>query len=359
MRTLLFVASTVLFALLVVSWIASFAYPLGVTVFGFRRYAIVCDGGVIQFRRSVKTDIVQYGWNAWSVEEVGFAPADAPLKVMWWRPIPPHLAFSPWRIYSEGEVLLGGGYVPEPSTGRTTAMGELTRATAVAYWPIALVLSVPAGWMSLGLRQRVISRRRRAAGMCARCGYDLRGTPQRCPECGLTTDGRGTIFDSTKEPHMPSLRVPAVALFALMLAAFAAAATTIGCRREPLGARTSSAGSSSTATTQPSRPILGLQPGWELAPRATYSAAQTATQAIIKARGENPTAGYEVKLVQSPLRISPPQWMLARKPPDGAVAQMITPFEATGSFETNQRVKKVVVTDASGRHEVEVERARE
>ena len=44
--------------------------------------------------------------------------------------------------------------------------------------PAAVLTLPPAAWLALTLRRR---RRTRA---CARCGYDLRGTPHRCPECG-------------------------------------------------------------------------------------------------------------------------------------------------------------------------------
>lgn len=56
------------------------------------------------------------------------------------------------------------------------------RTTAVPLWPIATVASIlPAGvLLSLALR-----RRREFDGKCVQCGYDLRATPERCPECGL------------------------------------------------------------------------------------------------------------------------------------------------------------------------------
>jgi hypothetical protein len=46
--------------------------------------------------------------------------------------------------------------------------------------PPALALSLVAGLLDLFGRER----RRRARGVFLGCGYDLRATPDRCPECG-------------------------------------------------------------------------------------------------------------------------------------------------------------------------------
>jgi hypothetical protein len=47
----------------------------------------------------------------------------------------------------------------------------------------AMAMLFPAGFLWRALVRRRASLRRKN-NRCARCGYDLRATPQRCPECG-------------------------------------------------------------------------------------------------------------------------------------------------------------------------------
>ena len=54
----------------------------------------------------------------------------------------------------------------------------------VPYWLPVLACGV-GGWL-IGRRAR-LTRRRLRRGECPACGYDVRATPDRCPECGLAS----------------------------------------------------------------------------------------------------------------------------------------------------------------------------
>jgi hypothetical protein len=62
-------------------------------------------------------------------------------------------------------------------------------AVVVPHWaPAALTLALPAAWCIRRRREY----RNVMQGRCAKCGYDLRATPARCPECGATPLARPT-----------------------------------------------------------------------------------------------------------------------------------------------------------------------
>lgn len=66
----------------------------------------------------------------------------------------------------------------------------------VPLWMPTLLAAVPpAGWAARRLRRSATRRRRIRRGLCIACGFDLRSTPVRCPECGTSPEAVDRLFD--------------------------------------------------------------------------------------------------------------------------------------------------------------------
>jgi len=68
-------------------------------------------------------------------------------------------------------------YIDQPAFGGAY---EVWRVQFRPWVPIIPTMIVPLIW----LRRSLARRRAWRAGRCTQCGYDLRATPGRCPECG-------------------------------------------------------------------------------------------------------------------------------------------------------------------------------
>jgi hypothetical protein len=105
-----------------------------------------------------------------------------------------HLAGGGWaynrRATRQMPLFTAHYQVRDASSPWTTGNGGSAlgteRSITVPHWLLILLTAVaPLAWLRSDLARR--HRRRRVRhNLCPRCGYDLRATPERCPECGAT-----------------------------------------------------------------------------------------------------------------------------------------------------------------------------
>jgi hypothetical protein len=105
-----------------------------------------------------------------------------------------------WDVTSPPGGYARGGW--QTRLGFTVSGGGGLFSVAAPFWSLCLLFALPVG-TSIVLRRRAT--RRAQQGKCPACGYDLRASPDRCPECGATP-ARGANVHSSAPSHLTPSR---------------------------------------------------------------------------------------------------------------------------------------------------------
>jgi len=128
--------------------------------------------------------------------ELDYFDPSIPASFIWWnRPLPrfnwAHYSYQPTRI----KPPLNWIHFKAHRASSAQEVGSAVYVQNLVYfydmpeWILAAIFAVlPAFWLRRQLRHR-----HTRVGYCPVCGYDLRATPDRCPECGTLSPKKQTI----------------------------------------------------------------------------------------------------------------------------------------------------------------------
>lgn len=145
------------------------------------RWDVLSSGGCIGVGRhysgalnEADRPLVQMGWQ-WKRED---APGNLfGVTDTWHERLGFYYYTAQWRIHD--------GPMENRYSGWMWLLDD--KVIALPYWMLVLVTGLAPGWWSVGWLQK---QKRARTNRCSTCGYDLRATPERCPECGTVRKKR-------------------------------------------------------------------------------------------------------------------------------------------------------------------------
>jgi hypothetical protein len=162
--------SLALWAALVVTWIIDRRRDRGRDYYGPTPagWKVFVSDGAVGVRH----------WTATTVPVAQFLPDD------WMRS--PRSTWQAFGVRYQGHGRRGLLYWGESYALRGLSATPFVE-WSVGYKPLMLLLSPALLWPIFAIPRSLQRRRLARRGLCRNCGYDLRATPDRCPECGFQT----------------------------------------------------------------------------------------------------------------------------------------------------------------------------
>src|SRR5262245_55593305 len=96
------------------------------------------------------------------------------------------------KMNKSGFFALGLGFARAdqlmPPIANSLAPGTFGYGIVLPYWLLCAACAIWPVARSYRQHKLEVEQDRHLQGLCPKCGYDLRATPDRCPECGRTAD---------------------------------------------------------------------------------------------------------------------------------------------------------------------------